>query len=301
MEDITGLGQIATAAASIANTFIDKISHAVGVIYNDSNYKIKKDSLKQVSELILQRTDLDEFTKLAMISNLEQDLKHYTNQRNIIQKAILNVDEDVEANNVDDDWLLYFFDKAKNVSSEEMQNVWAKMLSEEFNKPQSIPKSLLHTISIIDARSAMSFNKICQFNVEVNGNKNLLLDNSIMETYLKEIDVGFNDLSELEKYGLIASTSFEFTIKLANAFFSLDNGNVYKISCKKLETQSNKIKRIGIYTDRIKVGKYIFTNDGKSLFNAINVRQSQYMDIIIKNIYTEEYDIEKIENTVIIR
>lgn len=219
MEDITGLGQIATAAASIANTFIDKISHAVGVIYNDSNYKIKKDSLKQVSELILQRTDLDEFTKLAMISNLEQDLKHYTNQRNIIQKAILNVDEDVEANNVDDDWLLYFFDKAKNVSSEEMQNVWAKMLSEEFNKPQSIPKSLLHTISIIDARSAMSFNKICQFNVEVNGNKNLLLDNSIMETYLKEIDVGFNDLSELEKYGLIASTSFEFTIKLANAFF----------------------------------------------------------------------------------
>lgn len=300
MEDVTGLGKIATATASIANNFIDKISHAVGVVYTNSNYKIKKESLKKVSELILQRTDLDEFTKLAMISNLEQNIKYYNNQRNIIQKAILNVDEDVDAHNVDDDWLLYFFDKAKNVSSEEMQNVWAKMLSEEFNKPQSIPKSLLHTISIIDARSAMSFNKICQFNIEINGDKNLLYS-STMEPYLDEINITFNDLSELEKYGLIARSSFEFIIKQTEAFFSLDNGNIYKISCKKPQDKNGKIKSLELYTDNIKVGQYMFTSDGKSLFNAINVKQSQYMDIVINNIYSEYYDIEKIENTVIIR
>lgn len=300
MEDITGLGEVATAAASIANNFIDKISNAVGVVYTDSNYKIKKESLKKVNELILQRTDLDEFAKLAMISNLEQDMKHYNNQRNIIQKAILNVDEDVDANNVDDDWLLYFFDKAKNISSYEMQNVWAKMLSEEFNKPQSMPKSLLHTVSVIDAESAMCFNKLCQFNVEINGDKNLLYSPTT-EPYLEEINISFSDLSELEKYGLIVYSSFGFIIKQTEALFSLDNGNAYKISCKKPQTKNGEIECLELYNDRIKVGQYMFTSDGKALFNAINVIQSQYMDIVIKNIYSEDYDIEKIENTVVIR
>lgn len=41
-KDITGLGAVANAVAGVANNVINKISHAVGVIYNDSTHKMKK-------------------------------------------------------------------------------------------------------------------------------------------------------------------------------------------------------------------------------------------------------------------
>ena len=47
MGGLIGLGDIVTSLASVTNNVIDKISNAVGIIYSDSNYKMKKDSIKK--------------------------------------------------------------------------------------------------------------------------------------------------------------------------------------------------------------------------------------------------------------
>ena len=44
----------------------------------------------------------------------------------------------------------FYFEKAKLVSDESMRGIWASILAEEINAPNSISRSLIHTLSIID-------------------------------------------------------------------------------------------------------------------------------------------------------
>lgn len=79
MEDVTGLGEIATTAASIANNFIDKISNAVGVVYLNSvesslniryqNLKLDIQSLEEkIESLDMEQVELKSLKRLELIA-----------------------------------------------------------------------------------------------------------------------------------------------------------------------------------------------------------------------------------------
>lgn len=282
MEDITGLGQVATAVAGVANNAIDKISNAVGVVYNDSAYKIKKDSLRKVYEEIANNENIDSFSKAAIISNLKQDLKYYKNQRNIISKTINNINDDANVDLVDDDWLNFFFDKARIISSEEMQNIWGKILSEEFNKPRSIPKSLIHTISCIDLELANTFNKLCCCTVkcEESGENYIFLDYNNFTSQLNAIGITFNALLALERFGLI---SFDNPIGYC---IIIDSENCAFLS------QKNKFILKPDKKGRIPVGAVLLTVDGNVLCDCIQKEYNPLIFEMIKSICKD--NIEKI-------
>lgn len=284
-KDITGFGTVANAVASVANNVINKISYAVGVIYNDSTYKMKKESLRKVYEEIANNENIDSFSKMAIISNLKQDLKYYKNQRTIISKAINNISDDANVNLVDDDWLNFFFDKARIISSEEMQNIWGKILSEEFNKPRSIPKSLLHTISCIDLELANIFNKLCCFTVkyEESGENCIFLDYNNFTDQLNAIGITFNALLALERFGLI---SFNSTIGYC---VIIDSGNCTFLS------QKNKFILKPDKKGQIPIGSVLLTNDGKVLCDCIQKEYNPLIFEMIKSICKDNIE-EIIEN-----
>jgi len=277
MEDITGLGQVATAGASIINNVTDKISKAVGVLYNDSNHKQKKNAMQKVYEEITKNPNYDEFTKVALISNLKQDIKHYINQRNIIQKAILNIDNNVNVDLVDDDWLLFFFDKAKNVSSEEMQNIWAKLISEEFNRPRSIPKSLIQIIYIMDYEMAKVFDNVCKFVLEIDSDDKYVpfIDFKNFRNELKEYNITFDTISELEKYGLIY-VSLNYTFCTTGVKHNI---NVELDGCTLILKPDNE--------ESIENGNITLSNDGKALYRCIISEKSKLLIKMIKSICNE--------------
>jgi hypothetical protein len=65
-------------------------------------------------------------------------------QLNVEQVALQAADEvrgkDASADPVDEDWIARFFESAKDVSSEQMQRLWAKILANEVVRPGSFSK-----------------------------------------------------------------------------------------------------------------------------------------------------------------
>ena len=58
----------------------------------------------------------------------------------ILQAAQELKDKTVDDTKVDIDWVNQFFAYAENVSNEEMQSIWAKVLAGEVQKPNSFSK-----------------------------------------------------------------------------------------------------------------------------------------------------------------
>jgi Protein of unknown function (DUF2806) len=50
---------------------------------------------------------------------------------------------------VNDDWITNFFDKCRIVSDEEMQQIWAKVLAVEANKPGTYSKRTVNFLSSV--------------------------------------------------------------------------------------------------------------------------------------------------------
>ena len=75
-----------------------------------------------------------------------QSEKRMANVQSIVGQAIVQMPEQVPDTPVDHDWTARFFDNAKDVSDEEMQKLWAKLLAGEVESPG---RASLRTLDIL--------------------------------------------------------------------------------------------------------------------------------------------------------
>ncbi len=76
-----------------------------------------------------------------------QEQKRHRNIESVVRKAADELgDKEVEHSEPDHDWTARFFDCIKDVSSEDMQRLWAKVLSGEVESPG---RTSLHTLDIL--------------------------------------------------------------------------------------------------------------------------------------------------------
>lgn len=266
-EDTTGFGAVAKAGASVINNFMDKISDAIGYLDVFAIDKGVKEGHKSIIEEISKRTDINPVERGAIISNYKNIIKQYKNKKNIVEKAIFLLDKETYSSDVDDSWIDFFFDHAKYSSDEEMQNIWAQILAGEFNNPNSIPKSVIHTISIIDKDAAYTFSLVMDFSLMINDFKNEIM--TIMPynnnaDYFSSIGLNYSKLIELERYGLI--TFVENKI--------VEIKEIELKYCNKIIKIKNKVQK-----DEMDFGNILLTHDGEKL---------------AKVIYNPEYDEDKL-------
>lgn len=287
MDDIAGIGQISTAIGSVFNNVIDKIANATGVLYDDSNYKMKKDAKRSILDKIVENEDFSEFEKVALVSNYNRLFKDYKNQNDIVKKALECVNKEAKIESVDDDFLSYFFDNAKNISSEDIQLVWGKVLANEFNENRSISKTLIHLLSTISNESAFDFNKLCKYSCKINHRYYILVLYGY-EYILRDEGLNFEQLSELDRLGLIhlkqsGSNSFvaeidnkdssKFILEVCNRIFEIDPPAALPDSMYK----------------KLNVGSVSLTKDGIKLLEIIKQETSEKMIDIVTNYYNETY------------
>lgn len=292
MEDITGLGKVANATLDVAKLVIEKLSNAVGVIYCDCDYKIRKEAEKQFIKNIMSDTSIDDNLKIILVSNHKQVFKHYRNQEKIVEFALGNIEESSKIDKVDDDWLSYFFDNAKNVSKENIQVVWGKLLANELTNYGSVSKSLIHILATISNEDAEAFNKLCRYSCEIDGKEHVLIFDGYEDLYTKD-GLDFSQLSELARLGLIQYNSISgfvsmmdknsnktFEIKLFDKLFSINSKDIREKKYKVLE-----------------VGNVLLTKDGDSLLKAINPIPSEEMLELIPQYYrkSDSYEVKEID------
>jgi len=182
--------------------FIEKISNAIGTIYEPRRIRhvaqaeAEAEKIKAVAQI-----EIIELQQRAVVRFVAEEAKKQANIESITRKALDELNEDAQPQDMEDDWIVNFFDKCRLVSDEEMQGLWAKVLAREANSPGKYSRRTVNFLSSMDKSEAMVFTHLCSFAWSIGTIVPLVYDIG-NEIYVKK-QITFSSLKHLDEIGLI--------------------------------------------------------------------------------------------------
>jgi len=245
-------------AAEVFNRAIDKVCAAIGMIY-EPTHRVRM--TKADAKVLAIRTEaLENLTpqqENAVQRFLFTETRKQENLENILDKAAEQITADAKPEDVDEDFILDWAERASKVSDDDMQTLWARLLSGEMNSPGSFRKSALHTVSMLETEDANYFADLSRFAIDV-GEPLPYISESDAEIYIRH-NIYFDVLSHLESIGLIYFDSVDgFQLNDWPRSVVIKYGSM-PLSIKMPEGVSS-----------LPVGKARFTRVGKQLFPLTN-------------------------------
>lgn len=142
-----------------------------------------------------------------------QEEKRQRNIESVVGRAALELgDKDAPGSETDHDWTARFFSEVQDVSSEEMQSLWGKVLAGEVERPGSTSIQTLSILRNLDQKTAGLFGKLCSICVSVKSNEYSFIDarapslvGSQEGNALRKYGLDFGSLNVLNEHGLIIS------------------------------------------------------------------------------------------------
>ena len=126
-----------------------------------------------------------------------QEKKRQANIAATVRHAAAELgDVEVPQHEPDLDWTARFFDCVQDVSSEDMQKIWAKVLSGEVQGPGTTSLRTLEVLRNMTARDAAMFQEVCSYIIE-----DFVFKSDVIETNHPTLTYG--NLLVLENAGLI--------------------------------------------------------------------------------------------------
>ena len=103
-----------------------------------------------------------EFTRRDIVQRIEfQERKRLANVRSVVDAAADELsDKEVNDHEPDPDWTARFFDEVQDVSSEDMQKIWARILAGEVESPGRTSLRTLETLRNMTKRDAAMFRNV---------------------------------------------------------------------------------------------------------------------------------------------
>ncbi|MDE2725164.1 MAG: DUF2806 domain-containing protein [Gemmatimonadota bacterium] len=253
-----GLGNLSKPA----NTLIKKVSAAIGGIFEP--YQIKRIAKAETEADLIRAKSEVEITDLhrrAIHRWVEEEAQRQNNIEEITNKALPNLNDSSDPDHMEDDWITYFFDKARIVTDREMQQLWAQVLAGEANSPGTYSKRTVNFLSDLDKSEAFLFSQLCRYCWYI-GEAVPLIINHEDEIY-SVANINFNTLSHLESIGLVQLNSIHGFLKQSRKG-TLGNVVVTYFGEKVvLEIEKKKLTQI-------KTGEVRLTKIGKELRAVCN-------------------------------
>jgi hypothetical protein len=269
---------------------IQKIANATGVVYEPTRI-VRKAKAESEAKLIKARTDmevkrikklgeleLNDIQQRSVASFVYQQERKQHNIEQIMSLALPQIPEDAPTENIDEDWLAYFFAHCELVSDKDMQSLWANLLTGEARKPNSFSKRTIDFIATMSKEDAKLFTHFCQFSISVDGQQvpfifinKIVIYNYRHIYYIEHIytENKINNmlLTHLESIGLIKVDKDDLLL------LSFDNG-VFYFDKPILINQPNSII----------TGHIMFTQIGKELSNICGaVENKEFYNYIESN------------------
>ena len=120
--------------------------------------------------------------------------------------------EEVPDREVDHDWTARFFNEVQDVSSEEMQELWARVLAGEVESPGRTSVKTLDVLRDMNREVAESFQQLCSISSVIFSTTDTVFDcraislgKNAGDNSLREFRLPFTVLNRLNEYGLIIS------------------------------------------------------------------------------------------------
>lgn len=209
--------------ADVINNIINKFSQAVGwMVTPHGSRKDMEVAVKTYIDEIQKDSSLPSIVKAAKISSASREIKEYINMQDILQharefgQAYEYVDQAL-----DEDWTMYFYNMAKNVSRDDAKILWGKILAEECANKDSIPKKLVSTLAMMGKDDAELFKKVGMFSVIRDNLSRLpIIDFNDRTGLIKREGLNTSKLFNLEALGLItvSMVGFELAVEGENRF-----------------------------------------------------------------------------------
>lgn len=215
-----------------------------GLITSDMSYSIngieKNASLNSVDERAINSLVLEEISKQINIESIARKCLDY------IEKDFVPQGE------IDDDWLYTFRDSVKNISSEELQSIWAKLLANEIQSPSTYSLRTLDTLKNMSKYEAEKFKQFIKLTItDINHtNRISITDPDILLRY----GITYNDILLLQEIGLI---------QVGSARGIIPGHNIYIIDDTKAIDIKNDTGSQGTF------GIYITTKVGTELASIV--------------------------------
>jgi len=277
---LVNLGDISKPASIL----IEKISDAIGAIYEPKRI-VKKAEAEAEAKKILAKADIEieKMQERAITRLIVQQTKKQANIEKITKAAILELPEDAQVENLEEDWIIDFFSKCENVSDEEMQTLWAKILSGEATKPGSFSKRTVLLVSTLDKRDAELFAKLSQFIWFLDENIPLIFDHA--NPIYTKAGINFEVLQHLDSIGLATFNTITGYIRQGygkRAFAAYNN-------------QGFLIEFNQDTNNQISTGQVLLTSIGKELLSiCASQPNKEFEDFVLNKWGNENLKIKKV-------
>ena len=202
-----------------------------------------------------------------------QEEKRQSNIHSVVTKAAEDLgDKQVQDHEVDHDWSARFFADVQDVSSEQMQQIWARILAGEVETPGRTSLRTLAILKNMTQRDAMLFSGMSRFTLG-----NFILNS---KEITRETMDGFpthDTLINFQSYGLIT-----IGLGLARIIHMdgegvgnlIDRDSIYRISYQNMDSAR---------LDKIEISAHVLTPQGIELHSIISSGiDPEYLGMIAK-------------------
>ncbi|QYM72676.1 DUF2806 domain-containing protein [Pseudochrobactrum sp. Wa41.01b-1] len=262
--------------AKPAVVLIEKVSDAVGGIAKPWQTKrVARAEAEAEKIAALAKIEISELQQRALQRMVREEAIKQENIEKITEGAASALNDDAKPEELSNDWLFHFFEKAKIVSDEEMQSLWSKLLAQEANEPNSCARKTVEVMAGLDRKDAQLFTQLCSYVWQVGELEAIVKVDAVKPN--GNLDVMFSDLVHLQSLGLISfepigGYAYHLTGKYINLLyygrpvlmsFQSENGN-------KLERGNVGLTRAGRELARIagsKANRSYFDEVLQSWFN----------------------------------
>lgn len=196
----------ASGLSKPADTLVTKIANAFGRHFDPrqairmAEAEVQADRIRKVGAA---ETDIEVATlkERAAARFANEEMTKQLNMEGIIEKAIPHLNDDADPEEMENDWIMNFFDKGRMVSDDDMQELWARILAGEANNPGSFSRRTVNLVADLDKRDAAMFRNLCGFVWHIGDPTSLVLD-ARHEIYNRN-GINFGSIVQLEALGLI--------------------------------------------------------------------------------------------------
>jgi len=165
----------------------------------DANADLVKLDIKLFKIALLANGDSD-LIERAKRRLLIQEVEGQTNVENIANSAIPLLAPEVSNEPLNDDWRRRFFRYAEDVCTEDMQQIWSRVLAGEISTPRSYSLKALEVLRSLGSKEAELFRKICRLAFS---DGTVPIPNGDINAGLKEFGIEYREILALRDFGLI--------------------------------------------------------------------------------------------------
>lgn len=283
MEDNMNASDVVQAIVSPVEKLIDAVSGAIGKAYEPRHIRklaeARTHEISMIAEAVRNNSDVpivydskgvsidtsnfEEIAKRASRRLAYQEIAKQQNIEAVVDIAYKELEntETVSNEPVNRDWMLRFFNSVEDISNEDMQRIWGRILAGEIKEPNTFSYRTLEKLKNMTQQEAKCFQLVSSLALYGGGKCFILCDDEIMNRH----NVRFVNILELEECGLMSAQTLSFTLNSSvNEARGIYNSQIIGMICGK-EDKMNELV----------IPCYVFTESGSQLMKVINPQVNQ--------------------------